>query len=69
MSTRRVRSLPRGAGVAALTTWISILSNMARYFAVVPLPACAIDRIKTGQCGRDKGQIWVAEFPFPETFV
>ena len=34
--------------------------------AVVPLPAYDIDRIKTGQWIRDEGQVWVAEFPFPE---
>lgn len=39
----------------------------ARCVAAVPLPAYDIDRIKTGQWVRDEGQIWVAEFPFPET--
>lgn len=45
------------------------MSDRARYCAVVPRPAYAIDRIKTGQCGRDKGQLWVAELPFPEIFA
>lgn len=71
MSTRRAR-LPRARRRHGFDNLdFDFEQHGARFetrcVAAVPLPAYDIDRIKTGQWVWDEGQIWVAEFPFPET--